>query len=171
MRSAHSAHDGTMAESAKRSCLFTWAVNLQDAPVVDALPPLPITDETGIGLRILDGYATTGDVQEDLKKISDLLQSYQILIKADDAMPFASNLDMAAAFRGENAHRTAFLPQQHQAFDKAGEFVDRWGKPLFFHVQSATRIEIRSAGPDREMWTEDDVQLNPKGEFAVGLQK
>jgi hypothetical protein len=36
---------------------------------------------------------------------------------------------------------------------------DRWGTPYFFHQVSKTEMEIRSAGPDRRMWTGDDSQL------------
>ncbi len=38
-----------------------------------------------------------------------------------------------------------------------GELVYSWGTPFFFHQLSATQMEIRSAGPDRVMWTADDL--------------
>jgi hypothetical protein len=38
-----------------------------------------------------------------------------------------------------------------------GELVDYWGTPFFFHQLSGTEMEIRSAGPDRVMWTVDDL--------------
>jgi hypothetical protein len=37
-----------------------------------------------------------------------------------------------------------------------GELVDRWGTPYFFHQLSRDHMEIRSAGPDKVMWTQDD---------------
>jgi hypothetical protein len=40
-----------------------------------------------------------------------------------------------------------------------GELMDRWGTPIFFHALSKDQMEIRSAGPDRVMWTADDVIL------------
>jgi hypothetical protein len=50
--------------------------------------------------------------------------------------------------------------------------VDRWGTPLYFHAISRDRLEVRSAGPDKVMWTEDDVQRQSDGTFlsAAGLQ-
>jgi len=42
------------------------------------------------------------------------------------------------------------------------ELCDRWGTPFFFHQESAYAMGIRSAGPDREMYTEDDVRFEPK---------
>jgi hypothetical protein len=40
----------------------------------------------------------------------------------------------------------------------AGELTDRWGTPFFFHQVSKAQMEVRSAGPDRRMWTADDRQ-------------
>ena len=41
----------------------------------------------------------------------------------------------------------------------AGELVDPWGTPYFFHQLSATEMEIHSAGPDKVMWTRDDLVI------------
>jgi hypothetical protein len=38
-----------------------------------------------------------------------------------------------------------------------GELVDYWGTPFFFHQLSGTEMEIHSAGPDKVMWTADDL--------------
>ncbi len=38
-----------------------------------------------------------------------------------------------------------------------GELVDRWGTPYFFHQISGADTEIRSAGPDKIMYTADDI--------------
>ena len=38
-----------------------------------------------------------------------------------------------------------------------GELVDPWGTPYFFHQLSGTEMEIHSAGPDKKMWTDDDL--------------
>ena len=43
--------------------------------------------------------------------------------------------------------------------NEKGELVDPWGTPYFFHQLSAMEMEIRSAGPDRIMWTEDDLVI------------
>jgi len=40
-----------------------------------------------------------------------------------------------------------------------GELVDYWGTPFFFHQLSGTQMEIHSAGPDRQMWTGDDIVI------------
>ena len=61
---------------------------------------------------------------------------------------------------------TAFLAGQERCVlvefvHRDGELCDRWGTPFFFHAESAARMEIRSAGPDRRLWTEDDVVFTP----------
>ena len=47
------------------------------------------------------------------------------------------------------------------AINRNGELCDRWGTPFFFHAESAAHMEIRSAGPDKKMWTDDDVAFSP----------
>ena len=66
------------------------------------------------------------------------------------------------ALRGRNRLGLAFLPARHPALNEHGQLVDRWGTPYFFHALSSTRMEIRSAGPDQRMYTEDDVRLSPE---------
>jgi hypothetical protein len=39
---------------------------------------------------------------------------------------------------------------------------------LFFHVRDRSRIDLRSAGPDGEMWTTDDLHRRHDGEFFRG---
>jgi len=38
--------------------------------------------------------------------------------------------------------------------------MDRWNTPYWFHANAATQVEIRSAGPDRNLFTADDLILN-----------
>jgi|GEM_PF-4886781 len=47
-------------------------------------------------------------------------------------------------------------PARHQ-FSEHGELLDRFGTPFFFYADSADRMEIRSAGPDKAKYTEDDI--------------
>jgi hypothetical protein len=62
----------------------------------------------------------------------------------------------------------AFLPRSHRIFNAAGALTDRWGTPFFFHSAQAGVIAIRSAGPDRLLWTEDDLHREPNGTFLRG---
>ena len=96
------------------------------------------------------------DPRDDLRAVASVLDTFRLLAKGD-ALPLGSNEEISAALRGETRAKLALLPREHPAFDKRGRLVDRWGTPLFFHAQSAKKIEIRSAGPDREMGTADDI--------------
>ena len=55
----------------------------------------------------------------------------------------------------------ALIPPDHPAINRRGELCDRWGTPFFFHAESAKQMSIRSAGPDKKMWTDDDVVFSP----------
>ena len=61
------------------------------------------------------------------------------------------------AVMGGNAVQAKLGPPEGQSLNENGELVDRWGTPYFFHQLSKNNMEIRSAGPDRVMWTGDDV--------------
>ena len=138
--------------------------SVKDEPIINQ--PEIISDETAIGLAILKGYGSdTQGLREDLDQLGQLLTSYLTLNKADDPLPLASNLDIAAAMRGTNPFQMALLPTEHAAFNTKGEFIDRFGNPIFFHALSQDQIEIRSAGPDGTLWTADDLQRQPNGQF------
>ena len=68
----------------------------------------------------------------------------------------ATNAEIAAALNGGNRKRARLL-QEGLPMNGNGELVDRWGTPYFFHQLSKTNMEIRSAGPDLQMWTDDDT--------------
>jgi hypothetical protein len=73
--------------------------------------------------------------------------------------PVGTNAEIVAAMLGDNAKQTRVGTPENQQINDKGELVDRWGTPYFFHQVSKTHMEIRSAGPDRVMWTSDDKQL------------
>jgi hypothetical protein len=69
--------------------------------------------------------------------------------------PVGTNEEISRSLTGANARKAnlaAELPRNAK-----GELVDDWGTPFFFHQLSGTQMEIRSAGPDKQMWTADDV--------------
>jgi len=71
------------------------------------------------------------------------------------------NAEITAVLAGRNRLQLALIPPSHPAINRAGELCDRWGTPFFFHALSGTQMEIRSAGPDRRLWSADDVVLTP----------
>jgi hypothetical protein len=72
--------------------------------------------------------------------------------------PVGSNSEITKALNGENPRQVRFLTEASGLrINARGELVDYWGTPFFFHQLSGTEMEIRSAGPDRVMWTADDL--------------
>jgi hypothetical protein len=71
--------------------------------------------------------------------------------------PVGTNPEITAALMGKNPKQINFItPDSGLRVDDAGELVDAYGTPFFFHQLSGQEMEIRSAGEDRIMWTFDD---------------
>lgn len=74
--------------------------------------------------------------------------------------PVGTNPEITRALDGGNPGHVEFLnPKDGMRLDNKGELVDNWGTPFFFHQLSGTEMEIHSAGPDRKMWTPDDLVI------------
>ncbi len=122
-----------------------------------------------LGERILENYGDpTQSPEEDLAGVARTLENFALLVKGDNPLPLGANEEIANALRGRNRVGLRALPDQHPALNAAGQLIDRWGTPLFFHARSRDRLDIRSAGPDRQMWTADDLHRQPNGRFLRG---
>jgi len=74
--------------------------------------------------------------------------------------PVGDNAEITAALTGKNPKHVVFLnPEDGLRLNDKGQLVDNWNTPYFFHQLSSTVMEIHSAGPDRRMWTPDDLVL------------
>jgi hypothetical protein len=72
--------------------------------------------------------------------------------------PVGTNPEITAALNGKNPKQARLLqPDAGMRINGNGELVDPWGTPYFFHQLSGTQMEIHSAGPDKKMWTADDL--------------
>jgi hypothetical protein len=96
--------------------------------------------------------------------VKDTVDAFVRSIKIPGALPTGSNRELVAALAGENPHRIRFIDPAGPFINADGELVDRWQVPLFFHFVEADDVGVRSAGPDRVLWTADDVMM---GEHAV----
>lgn len=134
---------------------------------ISTATPIPATKTDGLlGETILRGYADTNlPPENDLTLMARLMENSLLLLKSAANRPLSANEDWADLFRGKNGAREEFLPAQHVALNDKGQLIDRWQTPLFFHALGGGRYEIRSAGPDQQMWTADDLQRNSNGTF------
>jgi hypothetical protein len=74
--------------------------------------------------------------------------------------PVGNNQEITAALNGANPRQVVFLnPEDGMRVNERGQLIDNWGTPFFFHQLSRMEMEIRSAGPDRKMWTPDDLTI------------
>jgi hypothetical protein len=71
--------------------------------------------------------------------------------------PVGTNPEITKALSGDNSKQINFLKADGNRVNANGELVDAWGTPYFFHQISGTEMEIHSAGPDRILWTLDDL--------------
>lgn len=134
----------------------------QEAAQVVAGGPLP-------GNAILRGYASSSTrPEDDLHAMAHVFSNLRLLVKGDAPFRMGANEEFAAALMGKNAAKEVFLAAPHACLNEQGQLIDRWGMALFFHVRDAQRIDIRSAGPDRVMWTADDLHRTHEGEFVRG---
>jgi hypothetical protein len=67
------------------------------------------------------------------------------------------NHDIMNALTGNNPGKLPVFPREHPRIDAAGNLLDAWGNPFIFHPVSSQHLEVRSKGPDREIFTEDDI--------------
>jgi hypothetical protein len=107
-----------------------------------------------------DLNSPTHDIRADLQIVSTVLETYRSNFLRD-GNPVGNNREITATLTGDNRLRLALLAPTHPAINAAGELCDRWGTPFFFHAESSTQMEIRSAGPDRQHFTADDAVLSP----------
>jgi hypothetical protein len=110
--------------------------------------------------HLADGLnSPSGDVHADLRLVNEIFIAYRGATRAED--PVGENVEITAALTGRNRLHFAFIPSDCAAINSKGELCDRWGTPYFFHQLSGQKMEIRSAGPDRRLWTADDEVLTP----------
>jgi len=103
--------------------------------------------------RTIDGSMTSGEM---LGVISEILAHYRYAYREN---PVGENSEITAQLLGNNPKKVVFIAPDCTAL-KGNELVDSSGSPLFFHALSAERMHVVSAGPDGELWTDDDVSLS-----------
>lgn len=122
--------------------------------------PLEVRDD--LSAQFMQGYGGGESPPiADITQVSEMLGSYFLLVKTKDSLPMGENREVAAALLGNNPYRTRLLNPDSPWLNEAGELVDRWKTPLYFHPIDSNRVGVRSAGPDKKMWTEDDLTDGP----------
>lgn len=129
-----------------------------------------VSEKHPSGVNLLPGLAElTGGLhdasqepEEDLRIVEELIRMH---VRTFDGIPQGGeNIEIVQYLTGRNERNLALLPPDHPAISEKGELLDRWGAPYHFHPVSRKILEVRSAGPDGDLWTEDDLFLGEEEE-------
>lgn len=130
----------------------------RDGPAAASTRPTSVPPERSTLADALN--APDKVIADDLRLVAGLLETFRSNF-LQTGNPTGTNAEITAALSGQNRLRLALIPSDHPAINRDGELCDRWGSPFFFHAESAHRMDIRSAGPDRKLWSEDDAVFSP----------
>lgn len=90
-----------------------------------------------------------------VENVSHAVHQYREMFGSN---PVGTNEEITKALNGNNPKKINFIDAQTgMRVNGQGELIDPWESPLFFHQLSGTEMEVRSAGPDKKMWTVDDL--------------
>jgi hypothetical protein len=127
------------------------------------LDPAPVVRETSPAASVPASGAKPsppseppGNVTADLDEVQSALRDFRSEMGGN---PVGTNAEIVKALLGDNLKQVKLPVPIGSQINAQGELCDRWGTPYFFHQLSQDRMEVRSAGPDRKMWTADDRQL------------
>ena len=94
------------------------------------------------------------DPLQSIYAVEQLFADYRYAYKEN---PVGSeNAEITQQLLGKNPKRIVFIDPRCAAL-RGNQLVDQWGSPFFFHAVSGQQMQVRSAGPDRQLWTADDV--------------
>lgn len=118
-----------------------------------------------------EGYAAAralhqpnSTVEDDLDQLDAVLALYTWAFQ--ELPEGGENYELMTALTGDNPHQMIFFPPDHGSFDEQGNLLDRWGTPYFFHKISDQDLDVVSPGPDRRLWTIDDVSLGRTEDYS-----
>ena len=84
------------------------------------------------------------------------LGNFLLAVKDPYRPPLGDNRDITRALTGGNRRGLVLVPTNDPSL-RDGQLVDPWGTPYWFHPRAPDAIDIVSAGPDRKLFTGDDV--------------
>ncbi len=126
-------------------------------PVIAANPPVSVPATMPPAPRTAPGEAAAdpaGEPAADLERVQDALRRYRNALGGN---PVGNNAEITRALLGDNLKQVKVPLPPGSSVSGSGEMLDHWGTAYFFHQLSGTQMEVRSAGPDRQMWNDDDL--------------
>lgn len=127
--------------------------------------PLPEGILEDLSSEYMRGYGSSRlSIHDDLMLMFEVLGDFNSILKGRTNLPATTNKELAATLIGNNNDKIRFISPKAKFLNENGEIVDRWNVPLFFHFQDGYLPDIRSAGPDQKMWSDDDTEFALKSE-------
>ena len=125
-------------------------IQTPNIPNTAAIPAPPVPAGPPATLQF-----TSFDPEIVLEDMARAIRQYGAMFGGN---PVGTNPEITSQLNGNNPKHINFLDaSQGMRVNENGELIDPWGTPYFFHQISGTDMEIHSAGPDRIMWTADDL--------------
>jgi hypothetical protein len=156
----------TLDSAASQSGIAPGASLVASANVGSNLPatmtPQPQTPPGSIAAK--DGQGVSDAISPTQIRPETVLQNVGRMVHQYGEMfggnPVGTNPEITSQLSGDNPKHINFITTQAgMRINSDGELVDAWGTPYFFHQISGTEMEIHSAGPDKIMWTSDDLVI------------
>ena len=136
-------------------------LNLAGTPIREEPPLRPHPQSQALADQL---NAPSADPAQDVVVLHHLILLYQRAMHHRQGTPIGDDVDLARALTGRNPMRQVFIPPTHPALSSDGHIRDRWGTPYFLHARGYGAFEVRSAGPDRKLFTGDDLIAHPPGQ-------
>ncbi len=128
------------------------------AAPAEIVPGADLQHRTQVALRDASSGPEVAPGLEPAIVLENMRRTFRQYSSRFGGNPVGTNAEITRSLNGNNPKHVVFLnPQDGLRINDRGELVDNWGTPFFFHQLSATEMEIHSAGPDRVMWTGDDL--------------
>ena len=124
------------------------------APTDDPTPGLPVAPPSPADSPVPQPLPALTEVRDEIENIQFALRDYRSALGEN---PIGNNAEITKTLLGDNLKQVKIPLPPGATVNGEGQMCDRWGTPYFFHQLSGKQMEIRSAGPDREMNTADDL--------------
>jgi len=150
-----------------------WMMSDHTAPVVALMdqpkaevsaPPVPAAQPVAVAIAAPEPppdlpppkapVVISPEALKDMDDVQFMLRDFRTRLGGN---PVGTNAEIMKKVMGGNPVQARLGPPDGQKLNEKGELIDRWGDPYFFHQLSMNEMEVRSAGPDRAMWTSDDI--------------
>jgi hypothetical protein len=147
--------DRTLVQSPKDVATYDLKPEMSAVELTEKALPAILSKQYDF---ILLNYANPASPpQDDLILMSRAVASFLLISKQASDRPLSANEEWSAALRGNRPGTEPWISNNSVALDSRNRLIDRWGVPLHFHALGGKQWEIRSAGPDKKMWSDDDL--------------